>query len=78
MRTGPVPGRIVLIGIAIRNRARRGGEGKSGGGELVRSVIAEGKLGGRIAAGLPLPGGDVAVCQISVVELAQGAGWVGS
>lgn len=76
--TAAVSGAVVLIGVALGNRAGCGGKCQRGGGELIHTVVAEGELGGGIAAELPLPGGDVAVRQIAVLELAEDAGGVGS
>ena len=42
-------------------------------GELIDKVIAEGHLGGGCAAELALPRGDVAIFEVGVVKLAEGA-----
>jgi hypothetical protein len=48
--------------------------GQRGGGELIHTVVAEGELGGGIAAKRSLPRRDISFRLIGVVELVEDAG----
>ena len=67
---------VVLVAVALGDGSEvcHGSDGSRG--ELIDKVIAEGHLGGGGATELALPGGDVAVFEIGVIELAEGAGGI--
>ena len=67
---------VVLVTVALGDGSEIGHGGDGSRGELIDKVIAEGHLGGGGAAELALPSGDVAVFEVGVIELAEGAGGV--
>jgi hypothetical protein len=67
---------VVLIRIALGHGGGCGDKCQGGGGKLIHPVVAEGELGGGIAAKLSLPSGDITIWLMGVVELAENAGGI--